>query len=112
MDNWLKQMSDEYEPIEAQYDIFTGIWKEIEALRSKGGFEDAAKKIKCPVIAIHGDYDPHPADGVKKILSEADDFTFYLLEKCGHYPWLEKHAKEKFYSILLSITASTDNRLI
>ena len=27
------------------------------------------RKIKCPVVAIHGDYDPHLAEGVREPLS-------------------------------------------
>jgi hypothetical protein len=23
-----------------------------------------------------------------------------LLQKCGHYPWLEREAKDKFYAII------------
>jgi pimeloyl-ACP methyl ester carboxylesterase len=53
------------------------------------------------VIAIHGDYDPHPAEGVQKPLSSVlRDFRFVLLEKCGHTPWLERQARESFYHIL------------
>jgi hypothetical protein len=25
---------------------------------------------------------------------------YVLLERCGHYPWQEKHAREKFFSLL------------
>ena len=54
--------------------------------------------IKCPVIAIHGDYDPHPYEGVKKPLARViNDFNFILLEKCGHTPWKEKEVRKKFY---------------
>ena len=57
--------------------------------------------IKCPVIAIHGDYDIRPAEGVRLPLSDAiKDFRFILLEKCGHTPWYEKYARDKFYAIL------------
>ncbi len=97
---------DSYEPIsdesvDAQYDIFKSVWSEAESLRSKGGFEDAVKSIRCPVVAIHGDYDPHPAEGVKSLFSSTlKDFCFILLDKCGHYPWIERNAKGKFYSIL------------
>jgi pimeloyl-ACP methyl ester carboxylesterase len=53
------------------------------------------------VVAIHGDYDPHPADGVKHPLSGAiKDFRFVLLKKCGHYPWRERNARDMFYCIL------------
>lgn len=60
-----------------------------------------ADKIKCPVTAIHGDYDPHPADGVEKPLSQKlSDFKMIRIEKCGHKPWQEKYARDKFYEIL------------
>jgi pimeloyl-ACP methyl ester carboxylesterase len=49
------------------------------------------KNIECPVVAIHGDYDPHPADGVRIPLSNVlKDFRFILLGKCGHVPWFER----------------------
>ncbi len=103
----LASKTDSYEPIsdesvEAQYDIFKSVWSEAESLRSKGVFIEAVKNIRCPVFAIHGDYDPHPFDGVKRPLSTfLKDFRIILLEKCGHYPWIERHARNKFYSILL-----------
>ena len=59
------------------------------------------RHIRCPVVAIHGDYDPHPAAGVRVPLSAVlKDFTFILVEKCGHRPWIERAAKDRFYDIL------------
>ncbi len=58
-------------------------------------------KIKCPVVAIHGDYDLRLARVVKGSLSGIiKDFKLVLLEKCGHYPWMERYARDKFYEIL------------
>lgn len=92
---------NENELIEAQYDIFKSVWSEAEAFRRKGGFEEAARKIACPVTVIHGNYDPHPVEGLKTILSAAlQNLKFIQLDQCGHYPWIEKSAKERFYSIL------------
>jgi len=92
---------DENEFIDAQYDIFANVWDEAETFRSESGFEDAVRKIKCPMIAIHGDYDPHPAKAIKDFLSSVlTNFEFILLDKCGHYPWLERKAKKKFYSTI------------
>lgn len=52
-------------------------------------------------MAIHGDYDPHPAEGVRRPLSRVlDDFEFVLLESCGHRPWIERAARDWFYDIL------------
>jgi len=28
------------------------------------------------------------------------NYRFILLEKCGHEPWQEKYARDKFYEIL------------
>ena len=82
-------------------DIFQSVWPEAVKARRSGRLLKCAKLIKCPVVAIHGDYDPHPAEGVKKPLSRAiRSFRFLLLENCGHKPWIERWAKEKFYRIL------------
>lgn len=57
--------------------------------------------IKCPVLAIHGDYDIRPAESVRLPLSSVlKSFRFILLEKCGHTPWYEKYARDTFYAIL------------
>jgi hypothetical protein len=57
--------------------------------------------ISCPVVAIHSEYDPHPAAGVEKPLSTLlDEFHFILLTRCGHRHWIERYAKEKFYRLL------------
>lgn len=55
----------------------------------------------CPVIAIHGDYDPHPAEGVRDALSRVlQRFQFVLLDRCGHKPWIERWAREAFFEAL------------
>lgn len=89
------------EMLEYQYDTYQSVWEQAVELRSKGELLKLGRKIQCPVVAIHGDYDPHPPEGVKDPLSRIlKDFRFILLEKCGHYPWLELGARDKFYSIL------------
>ena len=91
----------ETEEIEVQYDVFNSVWSEAWELRKKGALIALAEKIECPVLAVHGDCDPHPAEGVRKPLSKVvKNFRFILLEKCGHYPWIEKYAREKFFKIL------------
>jgi pimeloyl-ACP methyl ester carboxylesterase len=100
--------ADSYDPLphddeilECRYDVFQGVWKQADQLRSSGKLLELGKRIKCPVVAIHGDYDPHPAEGVAEPLSRIlKDFSFILLEKCGHRPWLEASARDRFYNIL------------
>ena len=116
-DGWLARLgqlaskADAYDPIprtpddssatSPRGDIFAGVWSEAAGMRERGELLALAGRIHCPVVAIHGDYDPHPAEGVRAPLSAAlDDFHFILLEKCGHTPWIERQARDTFYAIL------------
>ena len=92
---------DPYENYILDYNLYQSVWNEAEKLRSRRDLLDYTKTIKCPVLAIHGDYDPHPSEGVRIPLGQnIRDFRFHLLEKCGHEPWTEKHARNKFFSLL------------
>ncbi|MFZ3386719.1 MAG: alpha/beta hydrolase [Candidatus Hydromicrobium sp.] len=100
--------SDSYNPLpyrnevlEYYYHIFRSVWKDAEELRASGELLKLGKQIQCPVVAIHGDYDPHPGEGVQKPLSSVlKDFSFILLENCGHHPWIERMAMDSFYDII------------
>jgi pimeloyl-ACP methyl ester carboxylesterase len=94
-------LPDESQPSPANPEVYRSVWDEASKLRNSGHLLEIARLIKCPVVAIHGDYDPHPADGVKHPLSQAiKEFRFVLLQKCGHYPWRERNTRDMFYSIL------------
>lgn len=87
--------------IKCEYGTFENVWNEAKELRRSGNLLSFGKRIKCPVVAIHGDYDPHPAAGVKEPLSRVlKSFTFILLKRCGHVPWNERFAKTGFYAVL------------
>lgn len=93
--------SIESEVVDVRSDVFQAVWREAAELRRTGKLLNLGSKIKCPVVAIHGEYDPHPAAGVERPLSKAlKSFRFILLERCGHAPWTERWAREKFYHIL------------
>jgi pimeloyl-ACP methyl ester carboxylesterase len=81
-------------------DVYAGVWTAVRALRASGELLALGARIRCPVLAIHGDHDPHPADGVRLLDSVVADFRFVVLERCGHLPWLERHAAEPFYAVL------------
>jgi pimeloyl-ACP methyl ester carboxylesterase len=81
--------------------IHHAVWREAAELRDNNMLINSADKIKCPVVAIHGEHDPHPVIGVSKPLSERlTDFRMILLEKCGHTTWKERFARERFFEIL------------
>jgi pimeloyl-ACP methyl ester carboxylesterase len=99
---------DSFDPIdigsdslEVNFNQFSIIWGEASKLRASGQLIDYASKIICPVVAIHGAYDPHPYQGVFDPLSKyISDFKHVLIENCGHKPWIERNAMDKFYSVL------------
>jgi pimeloyl-ACP methyl ester carboxylesterase len=89
-------------------EVYKSVWAEGSGLRRSGRLLEYAKDIKCPVVAINGDFDPHPAEGVKDPLMKIiPNFRFNLIEKCGHYPWKEKYGKDILYRILYKELGST-----
>lgn len=84
--------------------FFTKVWPEAHNLRKKSGdMYTMGKDIECEVVAIHGDYDSHPIEGIRDSLNKVikKNFKFYELKNCGHTPWIERQARDEFYSILL-----------
>lgn len=112
--NTLLAKADSYDPLttetedlEFQPEIYARVWGEAELIRRSGHLLELGRQIRCPVVAIHGDHDPHPADGVRVPLSAVvKDFRFVLLERCGHTPWIERHARQPFFRVLEDELAS------
>jgi pimeloyl-ACP methyl ester carboxylesterase len=108
----LVSRADSYDPLsydsdllECRFDINRNVWEEASEMRSSGRLLELGRKIRCPVVAIHGDYDPHPYEGVKEPLARVvKDFRFILLERCGHRPWVERAARDSFYSVLKKLS--------
>lgn len=97
----LENETREADAVGLQGDVYQGVWNEAAQMRQSGELLAMGAAIPCPVTAIHGDTDPHPAAGVEKPLSAGiSDFHFILLEHCGHTPWLERRAKTAFYDTL------------
>ena len=89
------------ETIEFRSDIFQSVSTEAAGLRRSGILLEQITLIQCPLIAIHGDFDPHPSEGVREPLSKHRKTSkFILLDKCGHRPWIEKQAQDEFYKVL------------
>lgn len=87
--------------IDVNFHIHRQVWSEAARMRRNGKLLELGKNITCPVTAIHGDYDPHPFQGVEQPLSRVlKSFRFYLLGNCGHYPWMERQARDEFFHIL------------
>lgn len=102
-------VSDKYSPIcnnreleNLDWNIFKSVWNDFVRLREIPHYiKSEFSKIKIPVILIQGDYDPHPTQAIYAFLKDCIPQTkLYELGKCGHYPWIEKYAKDDFYKIL------------
>lgn len=99
--------SDHYSPIDDKTTgtldgaMYHEIWEEAKALRKKSTLLKQFKKIKCDVIMIHGDRDPHPYLGVMQPLENSHVLTkIVILDECGHSPWNEVYAKKPFFEFL------------
>jgi pimeloyl-ACP methyl ester carboxylesterase len=95
------QIPSKDEVLEYQLEINVSIFRDLGKLQMSVDIVELGRGIACPVVAIHGDYDPRPAEAAKEPLSRViKDFRFILLEKCGHYPWMERHARDEFFKVL------------
>lgn len=91
----------ENDSVELDLTIFQSIWAEASRLRDTNELINHSDKIECPVVAIHGDYDSHPIEGVEKPLTNRlTNFKMIRIEKCGHTPWKERFAKDRFFELL------------
>jgi pimeloyl-ACP methyl ester carboxylesterase len=112
----LAAKTDQYDPVQISPQItkkapgerdansgnkFHTVLKEVQEMRQDGSLLKFAEQIQSPVVAIHGDYDPHPIAGVHEPLTDKlINFRMIVLEHCGHKPWIERRAKKKFFKIL------------
>ncbi len=100
----LMSKADTYWPIETSleaghcsFEVHVKAWADLQDMRASGYLLEMGRDIRCPVVAIHGDHDSHPAEGVRTPLASVlHDFRFILLDNCGHSPWNEKMARQEF----------------
>lgn len=65
----------------------------------RGVYPQAFAAIRCPVIMLHGSYDPHPGGMIRDTLREYIPHLEYReFDKCGHAPTLEKFARHEFFN--------------
>lgn len=76
-------------------------WDDMLRLQTEGVYLVAFAAIKVPVLMVHGTFDPLPgrviAEGLRPYLPQLD---YRELDRCGHYPWLERAAANTFFSLV------------
>ena len=103
-DNYCLENRENHRADRTDSEMHNCVWSEAAQLRSSGKLLKIFKKIKSNLFIIQGSDDPHPDKGVIQPLEENGvEFETNILEKCGHSPFMEKYAKEKFYEILFRI---------
>jgi pimeloyl-ACP methyl ester carboxylesterase len=91
----------EIEEIEPDFRIYEKIWAEAKELRRSGALIRSLNTISCPVTAFHGEWDPHPVQGAFTSLSlKIAECTGIIMKECGHTPWIERKARDQFFSLL------------
>lgn len=76
-------------------------WRSMMRLQAEGVYPAAFTSIRSPVLMLHGDYDPYPADVVHASLRPyLPQMEYRLWKDCGHYPWIERAVHEEFFAVL------------
>jgi pimeloyl-ACP methyl ester carboxylesterase len=87
--------------MELDRDINECVWKEAVSMRRSGELLRSWKDIRIPTFVIHGREDPHPFEGVVEPHSKIGrNFELHILDRCGHRPWIEKHARSGFMKLM------------
>jgi pimeloyl-ACP methyl ester carboxylesterase len=85
-------------------------WEDMVRLQAEGTYPAAFAAIKVPILMVHGTFDPLPGrlilEGLRPYLPQLE---YRELERCGHYPWLERAAADTFFSIVRKWLASHIN---
>ncbi len=103
----LAEKSDGYRPdpsvktIRPDAAAYAAIWEQAADWRKRGVWKKALTRLRCPVWVIHGEQDPHPAEGVTEPLRASGAvYRTTLLPRCGHAPFSETEARETFFRLL------------
>jgi len=90
-----------WEPRSFDARAFEESWADMLRLQQEGVYPAAFSAVRCPVLMIHGNWDPHPGRMTRDLLVRfVPGLQYVELPECGHFPWIEKRAREKFFSVL------------
>jgi len=86
-------------------------WGDVLRLQAEGVEPAAFAAITCPVLMLHGDDDPHPGPATFALLRRyVPQLRYRGFPRCGHRPWVERHAREPFLAALREWLAAPGER--
>ncbi len=76
-------------------------WADMLRLQEEGVYPAAFAAIDAPALMLHGAVDVHPGRLIRASLEPRMPRLEYVeWERCGHYPWLERQARDAFFAVL------------
>ncbi len=76
-------------------------WNDMLALQDSGVYPASFAAIGVPVLMLHGAFDPHPGQLIRDSLQRhIPQLEYVELERCGHYPWLERAVSGQFLTLV------------
>jgi pimeloyl-ACP methyl ester carboxylesterase len=76
-------------------------WEDMLRLQTEGVYPKAFAAIRVPVLMLHGADDPHPGALIRaSLVRSLPHLQYREWERCGHYPWLERAARDGFLAVL------------
>lgn len=76
-------------------------WEDVLQRQARGVEPAAFSAITAPVLMLHGADDPHPgretSETLRRVLPQLE---YVELARCGHLPWRERFARERFFELL------------
>ena len=77
-------------------------WSDELRLQAEGAHPAAFTAVRAPVLMLHGDFDSHPGAMIRASLAPyLPQLEYVEFSRCGHYPWLERHACDAFFATLI-----------
>jgi pimeloyl-ACP methyl ester carboxylesterase len=76
-------------------------WADVLRLQRERIEPEAFRAIGARALMVHGDADPHPGPATRDLLQRfIPQLEYVELERCGHEPWRERHARECFLELV------------
>jgi pimeloyl-ACP methyl ester carboxylesterase len=87
------------EPVDAKANRET--WDDMLRLQASGAIPASLARVRCPVLMLHGDFDPHPGPAIRdSLVPHVAGLVYRELARCGHEPWRERAARAPFFDAL------------
>lgn len=98
---WVDPISRDLEVLRYDYRGHVEAWNDMLRLQAEGVYPARFARIEAPVLMLHGDDDPHPGPAIHRGLAPLVRRLEYRgFPRCGHFPWLERHAQAPFLDAL------------